>query len=197
MQHKCSNGHTEIKPLQNFKHIFCFTHFLQFKMSLFKCTEHSLLYKTQQSDIKSHVCHSKWHHRSSLATICVTWPNRCYCYHFSQEVSTNRPQVSTCFSNNSGRCCRERKRRKRKRKRRREGENERGGRVRGGAGRGAHGQRRTTFRWNQSDLSWWCHQPWADPDRLTERASSQGHILFLQFYFSVYGSVSAFLFALM
>ena len=28
-----------------------------------------------------------------------------------------------------------------------------GGRVRGGAGRGAHGQRGTTFRCNQSDLS--------------------------------------------
>ena len=105
-------------------------------------------------------------------------PNNCYCncYHFNQEVSTNRPRPW-------------------KRLQREEEEEEGGGgRVRGGAGRGAHGQRRTTFRWNQSDLSWWCHQPWADPDRLTERASSQGHILFLQFYFSVYGSVSTFLF---
>ena len=37
-----------------------------------------------------------------------------------------------------------------------------GGRVRGKgrAVRGGHGQRRTTFRWNQSNQSWSCHQPW-------------------------------------
>ena len=33
--------------LQNFKHIFCFAHILQFMMALFKCTEHSSLHKTQ------------------------------------------------------------------------------------------------------------------------------------------------------
>ena len=58
--------------------------------------------------------------------MCVTWPNNCYCncYHFNQEVSPNRPQVSTLFLyNNNGRCCRER-RRKRRRKRKREGEEE-------------------------------------------------------------------------
>ena len=45
--------------LQKSKHIFCFTHILQFEMALFKCTEHGSLHKTQQSDIKSHVCHFK------------------------------------------------------------------------------------------------------------------------------------------
>jgi len=44
---------------QKSKHIFCFTHILHFKMSLFKCTEHSYLHKTHQSDIKSHVYHFK------------------------------------------------------------------------------------------------------------------------------------------
>ena len=86
--------------LQNFKHIFCFTHILQFKMAHFKCTEHSSLHKTQQSDIKSHVCHFKTLpfkitlHELIGHYMCHL-PNNCYrnCYHFNQEVSTKRPQV--------------------------------------------------------------------------------------------------------
>ena len=93
--------------LQKSKHIFCFTHILQFKVALFKCTEHGSLHKTQQSDIKSHVCHFKTlpfkmtlHELIGQHTVCATWPNTSMlnCYHFNQEVSTmKRPQVRTFF----------------------------------------------------------------------------------------------------
>ena len=114
--------------LQNFKHIFCFTHILQFKMAHFKCTEHSSLHKTQQSDIKSHVCHFKTLpfkitlHELIGQFMCHLPNSYRNCYHFNQEVSTKRPQV-----------------------RRRGGGRVKmrgGGGVRGRAGRGGHGQRR-------------------------------------------------------
>ena len=128
--------------LQNFKHIFCFTHILQFKMAHFKCTEHSSLHKTQQSDIKSHVCHFKTlpfkitlheligHYMCHLTNNCY-----CNCYHFNQEVSTKRPQVSFFFPTTIEDVAESGRGGGRVRMRG-------GGRVRGRAGRGGHGQRR-------------------------------------------------------
>ena len=45
------------------------------------------------------------------------------------------------------------------------------GRGRGRAGRGAHGQRRWQHSNEISILSWSCHQPWADTERLDRECS--------------------------
>ena len=114
--------------LQNSKHSLCFTHILQFKMALLKCTEHGSLHKTQQSDIKSHVCHFKTlpfkmtlheligqntcHLAKHLNALLL--PLQSGSKHYKKTTGEH-----LLFYNNNGRRCRERKRK-------REGENERG-----------------------------------------------------------------------
>ena len=100
------------------------------------------------------------------------------CYHFNQKVSTNKPQVSTFSFPTTMEDAAERGRgRGRERMRG-------GGRVRGGAGRGAHGQRRQQDDIRNTRVDDVISHD--DSDWLTERAASHCHILFLLVSVSVY-----------